>query len=102
MPRPSTRPCATIAADIETYPGRRLVLRVNNVHALAGGGLSGPKWMAMSGELREGKLLVANFESYSSSGRGHTTCRSVDSLSDSTTGMIVAWLRSPTLGAKLK
>jgi len=88
--------------DIETYPGRRLVLRVNNVHALAGGGLSGPKWMTMSGELLEGKMLVANFESYSNSGRGLTTCRSVDSLSESTAEMIVEWLRSPTLGAKLK
>lgn len=88
--------------DIETYPGRRLVLRVKDVHALAGGGLSGPKWMTMAGELREGKLLVADFESHSTSGRGLTTCRSVDSLSDSTTSMIVEWLRSPTLGAKLK
>ena len=88
--------------DIEKYPGRRLVLRVKNVHALGGGGLSGPKWMAMSGELREGNALVANFDSYTSSGRGLTTCRSVDSLSDSTTDMIVEWLNTPTLGAKLK
>jgi hypothetical protein len=88
--------------DIEKYPGRRLVLRVNNVHALAGGGLSGPKWMDMSGELWDGKTLVANFDSHSTSGRGLTTCRSVDSLSESTSDMIVEWLRSPTLDAKLK
>ncbi|MBC7954655.1 MAG: hypothetical protein H7Y33_02125 [Cytophagales bacterium] len=88
--------------DIEKYSGRRLVLRLNEVHALGGGGYTGPKWMTMSGELREGKALIANFESHSQSGRGLTTCRSVDSLSDSTTEMIVKWLRSPTLGAKLK
>jgi len=88
--------------DIDKYPGRRLVLRVSDVHALGGGGLSGPKWMAMTGELREGNILVANFSSYSQSGRGLTTCRSVDSLSDSTAEMIVKWLRSPTLDAKLK
>ena len=87
--------------DVEKYPGRRLVLRVDNVHALGGGGWSGPKWMVMSGELREGNTLVASFESYTNSGRGFTTCRSVDSLSESTSDMIVEWLRSPTLGAKL-
>jgi len=27
------------------YPGRRVVLRVNDVHALGGGGWSGPKWL---------------------------------------------------------
>lgn len=89
------------AIDIEKYPGRRLVLRVNNVHALGGGGITGPKWMEMSGELWDGKNLVANFRSYTSSGRGLTTCRSVDSLSDSTADMIAQWLRSPSLGANL-
>ena len=87
--------------DIEKYAGRRLVLRVNNVHAVAGGGLSGPKWMNMSGELREGNALVASFQSHSTSGRGLTTCRSVDSLSDDTTEMIVKWLNSPSIDAKL-
>ena len=87
--------------DIEKYSGRRLVLRVNNVHALAGGGYTGPKWMDMSGELREGNVLVASFQSHATSGRGLTTCRSVDSLSDSTTEMIVKWLNSPSLDARL-
>jgi hypothetical protein len=89
------------AIDIEKYAGRRLVLRVNNVHAVGGGGFSGPKWMDMSGELREGNTLVANFNSHTSSGHGFTMCKSVDSLSESTSDMIVEWLRSPTLGAKL-
>lgn len=87
--------------DIEKYTGRRLVLRVNEVHALGGGGITGPKWMDMSGELREGNLLVASFHSHTNSGRGLTTCRSLDSLSDSTTEMIVKWLNSPSIGAKL-
>jgi hypothetical protein len=90
------------AIDIEKYLGRRLLLRVNNVHAAGGGGLSGPKWMDMSGELWDGKSLVASFESHSTSGRGLTMCRSVDSLSDSSADMIAKWLRSPTLDAKLR
>lgn len=90
------------AIDIEKYPGRRLVLRVKDIHALGGGGLTGPKWMAMAGELRDGNALVASFYSYTTSGRGLTTCRSVDSLSDSTADMIVKWLLSPSMNAQLK
>jgi hypothetical protein len=87
--------------DIEKYTGRRLVLRVDQVHALGGGGYTGPKWMYMSGELLEGNVLVASFKSHSTSGRGLTTCRSLDSLNDSTTDMIVNWLNSPSMGAQL-
>jgi hypothetical protein len=90
------------AIDIEKYPGRRLVLRVIDVHALAGGGWTGPKWMDMSGELWDGKTMVANFDSHTNSGRSLSTCGSVESLSESTADMIVEWLRSPSLGASLR
>jgi hypothetical protein len=90
------------AGDIERVPGRRLVLRVNNMHAVGGGGFSGPKWLAMSGQLLDGKLLVGSFEAQTTTMRGGlTTCRTVDSLSDSATSMIVDWLRSPSIGSKL-
>ncbi|MGC4062297.1 MAG: hypothetical protein QM749_16190 [Aquabacterium sp.] len=87
--------------DIEKYTGRRLILRVDDVHALGGGGYTGPKWMDMSGELREGNVLVGSFHSHTNSGRGLTTCRSLDSLNDSTVDMIVQWLNSPSIDAKL-
>jgi len=89
------------AIDVQQYAGRRLLLRVHNVHALGGGGWTGPKWMDMSGELWDGKTLVGNFDAHTTSGRGLTTCRSVDSLSESAADKIVEWLRSPTLGASL-
>jgi hypothetical protein len=89
------------AIDVQQYSGRRLLLRVHNVHALGGGGWTGPKWMDMSGELWDGKSLVGNFYAHTSSGRGLTTCRSVDSLSESAAYKIVEWLRNPTLGASL-
>lgn len=87
--------------DIEEYTGRRLILRVHSIHAIGGGGWSGPKWMDMSGELREGNVLVGSFHSHTTSGRGLTTCRSVDSLSDATIDMIVRWLKSPSIDARL-
>lgn len=88
--------------DIEKHTGRRLVLRVDEVHAIGGGGYTGPKWMHMSGELFDGNALVASFKSHSTSGRGLTTCRSLDSLSDSTADMIVEWLNSPSMNAHLE
>lgn len=88
--------------DIQAYPGRRLVLRVLEVHALGGGGFSGPKWMSLAGELHDGNALVGTFQSYTPSGRGLTTCRSVDSLTDSSIYLINQWLRTPTMGAMLR
>lgn len=99
-----TEPRAKIeikAVDIEKYPGRRLLLYVDSVHALGGGGLTGPKWMTMRGELREGTFLVGSFKSNSLRGRGLTTCRSLESLSDHTTSMITEWLKNPSLGSSL-
>lgn len=90
------------SVDIEKHPGRRLVLRVDEVHALGGGGYTGPKWMYMSGELFDGNALVASFKSRTNSGRGLTTCRSLDSLSDSTADLIVNWLNSPSMNAYLE
>lgn len=88
--------------DINQHMGRRLVLRVDEVHALGGGGYTGPKWMYMSGELFDGGALVASFKSRYTSGRGLTTCRSVDSLSDGTVDLIVNWLNSPSMNAHLE
>lgn len=90
------------AIDVAGYPGRRLLLRVNNVHALGGGGWTGPKWMDMSGELWDGKAMVGSFDSHTEWGGGFTTCRSVESLSGATIELIVEWLRGPSIGAKLR
>lgn len=89
------------AIDVEKYTGRRLILKVNDVHAVGGGGFTGPKWAVMSGEMREGDQVVASFSVKNTSGRGFTTCRSVDSLIDGLSWSIVQWLRGPTLGARL-
>lgn len=88
--------------DIEKYTGRRLVLRVKEIHALGGGGWTGPKWMSLSGELHDGKALVGTFESYANSSRSLTACGSVSSLSEESAELIANWLRSPTMGARLK
>ncbi|MEP7099045.1 MAG: hypothetical protein ABI781_00955 [Burkholderiales bacterium] len=89
------------ALDPKAKLGRRLLLRVMNVHALGGGGWSGPKWMDLAGELYDGKTLVGSFESHTTSGRGLTTCKSVESLSESSADLIADWLRNPSLGARL-
>lgn len=90
------------AVDAATFKGRRLVLRVTDMHAVGGGGITGPKWLHMTGELRDGDTVFASFVSQGTSGRGLTTCRSVDALSDETAYWIVEWLRGPSLNAELK
>ena len=89
--------------DIENWPGRKLVLRVHDVHALAGiWPLTGPKWMEVSGELREGDLLVGSFTYVSHAGSGVSTCRSMESMADDTAWKISEWLLGPSVGAALK
>lgn len=89
--------------DIESWPGRKLVLRVHDVHALAGiWPMTGPKWMEVSGELREGDLLVGSFTYRSTAGSGVSTCRSMESMADDTAWKISEWLLGPSVGAELK
>jgi hypothetical protein len=99
---PPQRAKLVVQPELKDFKGRRLILRVHDVHALAGLSFTGPKWMTMSGELREGEVTVASFSTRVSTGRGgFTVCGTVDSLSDSTVWLIVQWLRGPTLGANL-
>jgi hypothetical protein len=90
------------AIDIQTYPGRRLLLRLTSVRALGGSAFTGPKWLNMSGELWDGQSMVANFESHTHAVTGHTTCRALNGLSGDTAKLIAHWLHNPTLGAELK
>jgi len=87
--------------DIEKYPGRRLVLRINNMHASGGGAMSGPKFLNISGELWDGTSKVATFTFNKWTLAGITTCRAVDSLVDAAAYTIADWLRMPTIDAKL-
>jgi len=90
------------AIDIEKYPGRRLILRVNTVHAVGGGLFSGPKWMNSSGELWDGKSKVASFVFNTYATSGLTTCRAVNSMVSDSASSIADWLRNPSLDARLR
>jgi hypothetical protein len=90
------------AIDIEKYPGRRLVLRVNTVHAVGGGGFSGPKWMNASGEMWDGKSQVASFVFNTHTMTGFTTCKAVNSMISDSASSIAQWLRSPSVGARIR
>lgn len=99
---PPQRAKLELRPELKDFKGRRLILRAHDVHALAGMSFTGPKWMTMSGELREGDVTVASFSTRVSTGRGgFTVCGTVDSLSSSTVWLIVQWLRGPTLNASL-
>jgi hypothetical protein len=91
----------------DTFTGRRLLLRIQDMRALGGGPWTGTKYLEMTGELRDGALLVGNFTVHVDAnswgfGMPTGTCGSVAGLSDSATKLIVQWLRGPTLNARLR
>lgn len=95
-------PLEAQAVDIENHPGRKLVLRVHDVHAFIGFWITGPKWMQVSGELREGDLVVGSFKYISTAGSGVSTCRSLYAMSDDVAWKISEWLLGPSMDAELK
>lgn len=84
-----------------TSLGRKLTLRVDNIHVIGGGGFTGPKWISMLGELTDGGMLVGSFEAFTRDRNGLTTCGVLDSMSDSMADNIAKWLKAPSIGAKL-
>jgi hypothetical protein len=51
-------------ADVSKLGGKVLTMKITQVHAIGGGGLTGPKWAAVHGELRDGGKLVGSFEAH--------------------------------------
>jgi hypothetical protein len=95
------------ASDVELVSGkpqggRVLELRVIEVHAPGGGPFSGPKWMLVGAELKEGGRTVA-----SARGKRVTaepfggTCGQLQKVGRAIAVDIGAWLSNPTAGAEL-
>jgi hypothetical protein len=102
------RPLAAVVLAKDNGPvntGRRLVLHVDNIHVIGGGGFTGPKWIAMHGELYDGDLQVASFEVTKLGGglgwAGLRTCSALRSKSEDLAENIAKWLRDPKMKEKL-
>lgn len=100
---PPMQPPLIVKENLVRSPSiRTLVLRVNNVHVIGGGGFTGPKWISMQGELHDGALLVGSFKVLQRDKfGGMKACTQLRSMSESLADKIAEWLRNPELDAKL-
>lgn len=100
------------ASDVELIDGklgttgRVLDLRIRDVHAPGGGAFSGPKWMTVTGVLRENGREVARFSAkrFSSGGvfGGYKgTCAIIGRCAQTIGKDIANWLQNPKNGAQL-
>jgi hypothetical protein len=88
--------------DLSQISGKVLTMKVIGVHAIGGGGFTGPKWAKVQGELHDGDKLVGSFVAERRSlGGGLTACRLLTSLGQELGEDIAEWLKNPTLDAKL-
>jgi hypothetical protein len=88
--------------DISKVSGRKLNLKVSNIHVLGGGGWTGPKWISMQGDLTDGGLLAASFEiKYLIKSAKFTACGVLEAGSESLSEEIALWLKGPRLNSKL-
>lgn len=87
--------------DLSQVSGKVLTMRITHVHAIGGGGWTGPKWAAVEGELHEGGKLVGSFEAHPHTSSGMTACSALDHLGKELGEDIAEWLKAPTLNAKL-
>lgn len=93
-------PVSITDMDVSQLSGKVLVMRIVNVHAIGGGGFTGPKWAAVHGELRDNGKLMGSFDAHQNSSVGLTTCGALDHLAKELGDDIADWLKDPTLNAK--
>ena len=81
--------------------GRRLELTIQDVHAPGGGAFSGPKWVTLRGELRDGDKLLGSFVAKRQTVFGGGTCGMLQKVIDAIAGDVAAWLAAPSTDARL-
>jgi hypothetical protein len=86
--------------------GRTLELEITEVHAPGGGAFSGPKWMSVTGVLRDNGRRVAGFTAHRTTTGGvfagyKGTCSIVGRCAKTLGSDIAGWLSDPKDGAKL-
>ena len=86
--------------DLATVSGKKLIMTVTNLHTAGGMGFSGPKWIALRGELMEDGKLLGNFElRRATSGGKSTGCKTLDYISKALTQDVLKWLKNPVIKA---
>ena len=88
--------------NLDAATGKKLALVATHLHAIGGGGWTGPKWLVLQGKLMDGKTLLGNFEVRRQTIRGSMrACGTLETLSEKITEDILEWLKAPGMNAKL-
>ena len=86
--------------DLTTVAGKKLIITVTNLHTAGGMGFSGPKWIALRGELIEDGKLLGNFELRRATSSGKSTgCKTLDYIGKALTQDVLKWLKNPVIMA---
>jgi hypothetical protein len=99
---------AQAAIDVEVVDNpnkgaRWLELEITEVHGPGGGPFSGPKWMAVTGKLRDGGKVLGTFRAkrLSTGGFVQGTCATLGRCAQAIGRDIAAWMKDPTMDAEL-
>ena len=106
----STMPAAIVAQskgtvvstdqDMANVAGKKLIIVATHVHAIGGGGFSGPKWIRIEGKLTDGDQLIGNFElRRTTKGGKFTACTTLEYISKALTKDVLKWLKNPQIMA---
>ena len=87
--------------QVSQLGGKVLTMSITGVHAIGGGGWTGPKWAEVHGELHDGGKLVGSFVAHQHTIVGMTACGALDRLGRELGEGIADWLKDPTMDAKL-
>jgi hypothetical protein len=87
--------------DAPAKGGRWLELSISEVHALGGGPFSGPKWMAVSGTLRDRGKVIGSFRAKRVTTGARSTCGSLARIATVIGQDIAGWLTAPSINAEI-
>lgn len=88
--------------DLSKVAGATLSLTITDVHAVGGGGMSGPKWGTITGELKKDGQVTGTFVAKRSTiGGGWSACGTLNDIGKALGKDIAKWLKKPSMNATI-
>jgi hypothetical protein len=87
--------------DAPAKSARWLELAISEVHAPGGGLFSGPKWISVTGTLRDRGKVIGSFRAKRLSTGARSTCATLGKIATVIGQDIAGWLAAPSMNAEL-